>query len=359
MYRERTHSPGTLFLYRLKFKKLINGYRQFDPTRGTHYIVDLSLTDANHIEYIKRAELMRPLGLVEIVPMPFVTESTKVFLILPVYTDEQVDAIRFLNYANRTLFDKETHDKFELLITHVVTSKQELSQAPKRFGTLRHHADGLFRVRNQLTVTYHTILLPTSAASRSTHSTHILDYFEGKLRHDSLLFVTSPYTNIESDFLNRCRLNVIDGVQVFFPIAFHQYHPRIISRTHHPPDNTTVELHKSHGWFNSYAFDHMGLYLGDYSKLKASVQAKSASLSANVYDLLVQFTDLHMLRAPDQSLRVRYHPIACDSVKESNSVERSRCLAQKERGLASRSQLAMLIIENEQAEAAALKREEN
>ncbi len=43
-------------------KKLINGYRQFDPTRGTHYILDLSLIDENKIEYIKRAELMRPLG---------------------------------------------------------------------------------------------------------------------------------------------------------------------------------------------------------------------------------------------------------------------------------------------------------
>ncbi|CAF4433873.1 unnamed protein product, partial [Adineta steineri] len=45
----------------LKFKKLINGYRQFDPTRGTHYIMDLSLIDKNKIEFIKRAELMRPL----------------------------------------------------------------------------------------------------------------------------------------------------------------------------------------------------------------------------------------------------------------------------------------------------------
>jgi hypothetical protein len=47
---------------KLKFHKLINAYRQFDPTRGTHYIIDLSLIDENKIEYIKRAELMRPLG---------------------------------------------------------------------------------------------------------------------------------------------------------------------------------------------------------------------------------------------------------------------------------------------------------
>ncbi len=50
------------FVYRLKFHKLLNGYRQFDPTRGAHYIVDIVLIDENKIEYIKRAELMRPLG---------------------------------------------------------------------------------------------------------------------------------------------------------------------------------------------------------------------------------------------------------------------------------------------------------
>ncbi|CAF5134404.1 unnamed protein product, partial [Rotaria sp. Silwood1] len=144
----------------LKLKKLINGYRQFDPTRGTHYIMDLSLIDQNHIEYIKRVELMRPLGLVEIIPMPFVTETTKIFLILPIYTDEQSIAIRFLRHVNKTLFDKETRDKFELLLTHVVTTKHELSQTQKWFDNLRHEIDLIRRIRTQLTVTYHTVLLP-------------------------------------------------------------------------------------------------------------------------------------------------------------------------------------------------------
>lgn len=50
------------FVFRLKFQKLINGYRQFDPTRGTHYIIDVLLVDQMKTEYVKRAELMRPLG---------------------------------------------------------------------------------------------------------------------------------------------------------------------------------------------------------------------------------------------------------------------------------------------------------
>ncbi|CAF0742615.1 unnamed protein product [Adineta steineri] len=334
----------------LKFKKLINGYRQFDPTRGTHYIMDLSLIDENKIEFIKRAELMRPLGLVEIVPMPFVTESTKIFLILPIYSDEQSVAIRFLHYANKTLFDKETRDKFELHLTHIITTKQELSQSQKWFDNIRHEIDLIHRTRTQLVVLYHTIHLPsTSSITRYTHTTHILDYFETKFRTNSLVFLTNPYVNIESDFLNRCRLNVIENVQLFFPIAFYQYHPHIITRTYHMTDNSTIELHKSHGWFNSYAFDHIGLYMNDYLKLKQTILLHNISLSSmNFYDLFIQLTDIHILRAPDQSLRVHYHAIKCDSIKQLNNIEYNRCLMQKEKGLASRSQLAMIIIENEQ-----------
>jgi hypothetical protein len=63
---------------------------------------------------------------------------------------------------------------------------------------------------------------------------------------------------------------------------------------------------------------------------------------------VVEYSDIHILRAPDQSLRVHYQPIKCDLIKQSNSIEYNRCLMQREKGLASRSQLAMIIIENEQ-----------
>ncbi|CAF4439005.1 unnamed protein product [Adineta steineri] len=97
-------------------------------------------------------------------------------------------------------------------------------------------------------------------------------------------------------------------------------------------DNSTIELHKSHGWFNSYAFDHIGLYMTDYLKLKQTILSHNISLSSmSFYDLFIQLTDIHILRAPDQSLRVHYHPIKCDSIKQLNNIEYNRCLMQKEK----------------------------
>ena len=280
--------------------------------------------------------------------MPFVTETTKIYLILPIYSDEQSTTINFLRYLNKTTFEKETREKFELFLAHVVTNKQEFAQTQKWFEPLRHEIDGIRRQRTQLTVAYYTIQILSPTIPRYTHATYILDYFVNKLRPNALVFVTNPHVNMDGDFLNRCRLNIIENVQIFFPIAFHQYHPRIIARTHHPTDNSTIELHKSHGWFNSFAFDHFGLYMSDYIQLKKSIQAHNTSLSSrNLYDFFVEWTDLHILRAPDQALRVHYRPIKCDAIKPSNTVEYNRCLNRKERSIASRGQLAMTMIENE------------
>lgn len=325
--------------HELKFHKLLNGYRQFDPTRGTHYILDLVLIDNAKTEYIKRAELMRPLGLVEMIPMPFVTETTKLFLILPIHSDERSLAIRFLHHVNKTLFDRETREKFELLLTHIVKTKQEYSQGQKWFDEIRQQVDLIRQIRTQVTITYHTYLLPSSTIPSYAQSTYLLDFFQTKLRANALIFLTNPYVDIDPDFLNRCRLNVIERTQIFFPIAFYQYHPKIIARTQTITNNSTIELHKSHGWFNSYAFDHVGLHMSDYIQLKRIIQQLNLTLAnQNLYDLFVQLTDLHILRAPDQSLRVHYHSMKCDFFVQSNTIEHDRCLAQREKGLGSRSQ---------------------
>jgi hypothetical protein len=281
--------------------------------------------------------------------MPFVTETTKLFLILPIRSDEQSIAIRFLHQANKTVFDRESHDKFELLLTHIATNKHEYSQTQKWFENLRHEVELLRKTRPQLIITYHTLLLPSPSIPLYSQPIYLLDFLQPKLRTNALLFLTNPYVDIDTDFLNRCRLNVIENTQIFFPIAFYQYHPHIISRTHPLTDNSTIDLHKSHGWFNSYTYEHIGIHMSDYLNIKKLFSSRNISIStANLYDLLVQLTDLHILRAPDHSLRVHYRSIKCDIPIESNPIEYNRCLIQKEKGLASRSQLATIIVENEQ-----------
>lgn len=283
--------------------------------------------------------------------MPSVTEATKIFLILPIFTDELSAVQRFLRHANENLFERETREKFELLLTHVVTSKQEFSQSQKWFEPIRADVELIRERRTQLIVTYHTLLLSSPSIPHHAQATDLLDFFQHKVRSNALIFITNPYVDIDSDFLNRCRLNVIENTQVFFPIAFYQYHPKVIARTHNVTDASTIDLHKSHGWFNSYAFDHVALYLPDYLRVKTLLGERNSSVSTtNLYDLFVQWTDFHILRAPDQSLRVHYRAVQCHVLKQLNPTEYTRCVIQHEKGLASRGQLAMVIVEQEQNE---------
>jgi hypothetical protein len=285
---------------------------------------------------------------VEIVPMPFVTETTKVFLILPIHSDEESAALRFLDHANRTVFGRETRERFELLLTHVVTSKQQFANRHQWFQKIRRHVDAIHQTREKLLITFHTTLLPSPSIPRYAQASFILDFFQTKVRPNALIFLTNPHVDLDADFLNRCRLNVIPKSQIFFPVAFYQYHPNIIGRTHPIVDNVTIDIHKSHGWFNSYVFDHVGLHMSDYVHLKNLIfHVHNALATTNLHDLFVQFSELHVLRAPDPLLRVHYRPVNCDKLNRSSAIEYQRCLMQQEKGLASRSQLAMVIVEHE------------
>ncbi|KAI4806485.1 hypothetical protein KUCAC02_017310 [Chaenocephalus aceratus] len=93
-------------------RRLLNGYRRFDPTRGMEYVLDLALeayTQKGHSQVIaKRVNLLRPLSAVEIIPMPYVTEATRVQVILPVTAQDQDFVGNFLDmYVMNTL---DTHD---------------------------------------------------------------------------------------------------------------------------------------------------------------------------------------------------------------------------------------------------------
>jgi hypothetical protein len=280
--------------------------------------------------------------------MPDVTETTSICLILPIRTNEQSTVRRFLHHANRTIFERETNDRFELVLTHIVTSKHEQSQTLHWFKSIRQQIDVIRQIHTRLNVTYHTLRISSTLPSYDIQTNEILDYFHRRVRRHALLLIVNPYTDIESDFLNRCRLNAIEHRQIFFPIAFYQYHPKIIARTQPIANNSTINLHKSHGWFNAYAFEHVALYANDYINLKQILLKYNVTNStSNIYDLFVQWSNLHVLRAPDQSLRVHYRPVQCESLKRNNPNEFSRCQMQQEKGLASRSQLAMLVIEHE------------
>ncbi len=103
---------------RLQLVRLIQGYRQFDPSRGASYQLDLEVAidyNQNKRTQHRRVNVMRPLGLSEILPMPYATESPTITMVVPYLIEE--DLTSFINsYEQYILRQEEVADKINLYL---------------------------------------------------------------------------------------------------------------------------------------------------------------------------------------------------------------------------------------------------
>nr|CAD7447298.1 unnamed protein product [Timema bartmani] len=98
-----------------QFQRLLNGYRRFDPSRGLNYKLDFELINVLNSKVVhKRLEVFEPLLKVEVVPMPYVTENTRVNMILPIATNDGAQALKFMEQYATVCMEK--HDKTFLML---------------------------------------------------------------------------------------------------------------------------------------------------------------------------------------------------------------------------------------------------
>ena len=102
---------------KLIFKNLINGYKKFDASRGMDYVLDINfLTDSGE-EMTKRIQISKPLGKVEILPVPYVTENSRINMILIVDSMRKKDTMKFLEHYAQTCLEKK--DKIVLMMVRL------------------------------------------------------------------------------------------------------------------------------------------------------------------------------------------------------------------------------------------------
>lgn len=332
----------------LRFKKrqLLNGYRRFDPTRGMEYTLDLVLeafTQKGHSQMIKkRVSLLRPLSQVEIIPMPYVTEATRVQVILPVTARDKDYVGNFLDmYVMNTL---DTHENVLLtfLLIYDMVDAQRVSQTDVFAGVKSMIAEVEKR--------YTDVKIPwISVKTEVPSQIKLMDIISKKHPVDTLFFISTIWTEINIDFLNRCRMNAINNWQVFFPIHFQEYNPAIVYREQQ--SSTTSEALRD-GHFDHYVFEETCFYNSDYmtarTKLAADILDNDEMLeSMEIYDIFIKYSSLHVFRAVEPALVQKYIRRECNP-RFSEEVYH-RCVLSNLEGLASRSHLAMALFEQEQA----------
>ncbi|KAK9527594.1 hypothetical protein VZT92_014142 [Zoarces viviparus] len=336
---------------RFRKRRLLNGYRRFDPTRGMEYVLDLALeayTQKGHSQVIaKRVNLLRPLSAVEIIPMPYVTEATRVQVILPVTAQDQDFVGNFLDmYVMNTL---DTHDNVLLTFLFIYDpfDAQRVSQTDVFAG--------IKAMIGEVEKRYGDMKIPwISVKTEVPSQVKLMDIISKKHPVDTLFFLAGVWTEVNADFLNRCRMNAISNWQVFFPIHFQEYSPAVMYRDQQPSAASSSFASESlrDGHFDRHVFDEACFYNADYmtarTKMAADILDNEELLeSMDVYDIFVRYSGLHVFRAVEPALIQKYVRRACNP-RFSEDIYH-RCVLSNLEGLGSRSHLAMALFEQEQA----------
>ncbi|KAJ9598451.1 hypothetical protein L9F63_010847, partial [Diploptera punctata] len=249
----------------LQYRRLINGYRRFDPSRGMDYRLDLAFRDTTTgREVHKRLEICKPLGRVEVVPMPYVTENVRVNLVLPVEAEYKTETITFMeNYAKICM---EKRDKtFLMLVLLYDPSLPGKGTKDDVFLPVKEMALSLsdrFK-KDGSKIAWVSIKIPSSYNEPSLEFA-VSDLVVRKFSPESLILMCKSNMNLRQDYLNRVRMNTISGWQVFSPIPFTEYHPDIVYGTTNP-HSKELEIDKTIGHFDSRDFSHIAFHAHDYT----------------------------------------------------------------------------------------------
>jgi hypothetical protein len=359
----KQENGDTRFVYR----KLLNGYKKFDPTRGASYILDLLLLDKNlGIEVHKRVNVMRPLGLIEIIPMPYVTENAKINMVVTFSSKNDLKEIEnyFLSYEKYVLSYKEISEKINLFVIFLsqqsntdsnINDKKLYTYLNDTIKELTKKYTSLIKTNSRILQFQMTITNETIFHSNGLRQLTVADYISSKLPIDGLILFVTSCAELQPEFLNRVRLNTIKGNQIFFPIPFNEYSPNIIYPSR--PFPLDVEIHKNVGYFNLETYEYVSYYNLDYiltrneylKNLKIKNSSKITNYLTDLYDLFSTNQALYSLRATDQALKCRWSLINdCDKKKINNisNNEKQRCLNQRDYSLGTKTQLAVFLMKN-------------
>ena len=321
----------------LTYSKLINGYRRFDPSRGMEYELDLQFFDhASNGHILKRCSLVRPLSKVEIVPMPYVTENSRLNLVLPVNPTDRTNVIAFLdNYAHTCL---DTGDNVNLYVVFVYPPQKKVDPA----GT---ESEDVFSALKSMISYYETKYMNgariswVSLQNGESDEFAVMDAVTKRLMADSLVLLCSVNMDLSIDYLNRVRMNTINHWQAYFPISFWKYKSNYGEEA---KPGARFDLNKNTGHFDTNDYTHPSFYTGDYLKARTSMlEDNSIKARLDLFDLFLKYNNINLFRAVEPSL---LHDFESRTCAESDT----NCLIQQAEGLASKSQLAKAVFNYQQ-----------
>ncbi|OWA52578.1 Chondroitin sulfate synthase 2 [Hypsibius exemplaris] len=346
--------------------RLLNGYVRFDPTRGIEYILDLAFEVAGSTkEEVRTLRLLRSLGQMEQIFLPFVTENSRVHLTVTIGAEDIPVALDFLKVFTKVHLEAQDNVFFMVVLIYgpndpgkespndvFLKIKAEAKDIDKRYSKTLGTRLGWVSIRNPLTV-------PPSEFA-------IMDIVARKFSKDSIVFRCDVNFIPSVELLNRIRLTTIPGTQAYFPMPFVQYKPSIIYQAHPYPADFDVKRQFGHYDRDSVYF--AAFFVSDYTAARRNEAENWPLVTADrdllreyprpnrhgqVYDLYTLFlsSPLHVFRGVEPALKVKFALLRCDR-DDDPGMElrlRERCERRRLASLANKQQLAMFIAHQEHA----------
>ncbi|XP_018431384.1 PREDICTED: chondroitin sulfate glucuronyltransferase-like, partial [Nanorana parkeri] len=329
----------------LHFRKLhlLNGYRRFDPTRGMEYTLDLLLeatTRKGHAGVIlKRLSLLRPLGLVEILPMPYVTEATPVQVVVPLMPADAGHISAFLDAFATNLLDPQENVALTVLLVYDVTSS----------GQVQDVFEGVRGMVSELESRYSFLRLEvTGVRTEMASQVGLMDVVSKKHPMDTLFLVLSVWSEVTGEALNRCRMNAISAWQVFSPVHYQEYNPDVSRHSSSPPPPSSDFLRDGH--FDRLSSSEFCFYNSDFmaarNRMAAEVQEEEDGAGIELLELFLMHSELHVFRALEPALVQRFSLRRCSTLQSGERYH--QCVISNLESLGSRLHLASALFNQDQ-----------
>uniref|UniRef100_A0A1I8A0E0 Hexosyltransferase n=1 Tax=Steinernema glaseri TaxID=37863 RepID=A0A1I8A0E0_9BILA len=371
----------------LTFVRLRNGYRIFDPRRGMDYMVDLVYRSSDDLAgdaelIVKRVHVCRPIVNTKIMhQVPYVKEDTDVTVVVPIQSTDDVAAFRKFARRHRDLCVSSPVDSRQTRIAVVMRGVD--AAAARTVGSELGEIKATCKSWQMDT----TILLLRSE-KRSLFAVAALDAAVDHYGNQMIYLYLSPYADFQKEFYDRIRINTIKHFQIYVPIPFSEFHPQIVNaynvltdyedkiaagksdsgsladnmfidneqpvvdrlkRLNMMADKKKAEkplvVHKDQGAFDTNDFSVFAVYGDDYVQMLDVFREKHGEDAlTNMLDLAPMFIShpsIHILRAVEPTLRLRYRPKVCSN--RLPTADYARCVLSRSETLATKAQLAKII----------------
>ncbi|RXN12958.1 chondroitin sulfate synthase 3 [Labeo rohita] len=289
MINENSKTRGRI----IDFKEIQYGYRRVDPLHGAEYILDLLLLYKKHKGRKVTVPVRRHAYLQQSFSQPFFSEAEELdvgdlvdaingdshslsFLSssLKIFSSFQIpESTKEMQSQTKIHFLVPLTGRYEIFVRYM-ENFERICLIPNQNVKLtiilvdndtnqdkERHLELLKEYHNRYPKADLSIIPMTGSFSRGL----ALEMGSFQLANNSLLFFCDVDLVFNADALQRCRDNTIEGSQVYFPIVYSQYDPKIVYAGGPTEDSTFVFTKKS-GFWRDYGFGIACIFKSDLLK---------------------------------------------------------------------------------------------